>query len=778
MHLINNDLADLLGSVKTPGDFYAAGVCAMHAPLLRVKGVGPIALPLLAAQAEQLIAVAERAPYGRGEETLLDTQVRRSWQISAECVRIEGSRWQAALQSIVERAALGLGAGAGVVAELYKLLLYDEGGFFVPHRDTEKSPGMFGTLIVGLPSLHTGGELVVRHRGREVRLDLRCGDPSEVAFVAFYADCVHEVLPLTSGYRPVLIYNLLSKGRGRRKRPPAYDTQTAALTTLLQNWCAHQGEADQRPAKLVYPLAHAYTPAALSFEALKGADAAQALVLAAAARQSGCELHLALMQIEESGSAEYSGGYQPRGRRRYHDNDDDDGDGDGNSGNDDEFEIGEVFERGLTLSHWGRPDGSAASFGAFAFTDSEVCPGDALLDMEPDDQHFHEATGNEGASFERSYQRAALVLWPHQQRFRVLAQAGLSVTLPYLEALTARWEGSGAISGDALWQEAHEISHHLLRAWPPGTGAHDVEDRSQATRWIALLAVLARVNDAELIDDFIAGISAAGHYGQGDNAIIVRALRALPAKRACDLLQQVLRANADLRIGGCADLLVRASTVAAWLGLLQGAARSLLDALPGDPTRPLAAKDAWRRKALDAACLSHLLRSLCRIDSELAEQAVRHWLAWPKTYGLDSLIVPALRGLAEQPATRRHPAYQRLCAAAVQHLQARAAQALAAPADWRRDANLSCRCVHCNGLRQFLHSATEPSWRFKAKESDRDHVQQSIQQGRCDLDCTVERKGSPHLLVCAKNDASYAARVRQRKVDLEDLARLGERGKS
>ena len=49
MHLINNDLADLLGSVKTPGDFYAAGVCAMHSPLLRVKGVGPIALPLLAA---------------------------------------------------------------------------------------------------------------------------------------------------------------------------------------------------------------------------------------------------------------------------------------------------------------------------------------------------------------------------------------------------------------------------------------------------------------------------------------------------------------------------------------------------------------------------------------------------------------------------------------------------------------------------------------------------------------------------------------------------------
>jgi len=771
MPLINNDLADLLGSVKTPGDFHAAGVCAMHTPLLQVDGVGPIALPLLTAQAEQLIAVAERAPYGRGEQTLLDTDVRRTWQIAAERVSIEGPRWQTALQSIVERAASGLGAGAGVVAELYKLLIYDEGGFFMPHRDTEKSPGMFGTLIVGLPSLHTGGELVVRHRGREVRLDLRCGDPSEAAYVAFYSDCVHEVLPVTSGYRPVLVYNLLSKGRGRAPRPPAYDTQTAALTALLQAWCTDPGTADDRPAKLVYPLAHAYTPAALSLGTLKGADAAQAAVLATAARQSGCELHVALMQIEESGSAEYSGGYRPRGWRRYHDSDDD-ADGD-DSGNADEFEIGEVFERGLTLSHWGRPDGSAASFGAFAFTDHEVCPDDALLEMEPDEQHFHEATGNEGASFERSYQRAALVLWPQRQRLQVLARAGLGVTLPYLEALIGRWESAGATRDDARWREAHELGQHMLqilRAAPTGTGPFGDEARSEAAQWLALLV---RTCDSGLIDAFIEGISVAGNYGQGDNAVIIRALRVLPAQRACALLQQVLRANAELHLGGCANLLERASTVAEWRGLLIDAARGLLDALPGDPARAVAAKDAWRRQAPDAAGVSQLLRSLCRIDAALAEQAVHHWLAWPKTYGLDSVIVPALRGLADASATRRHPAYKRLCAAAVQHLQARAAQELAPPADWRRDANLACRCVHCTGLRQFLLSATEPGWRFKAKESDRDHVQLSIRQGRCDLDCTVERKGSPHVLVCTKNQARYEARVRQRKVDLEDLARLG-----
>ena len=38
---------------------------------------------LLPAQAAQLIAVAERAPYGRGGETLVDTAVRSSWQMLA-----------------------------------------------------------------------------------------------------------------------------------------------------------------------------------------------------------------------------------------------------------------------------------------------------------------------------------------------------------------------------------------------------------------------------------------------------------------------------------------------------------------------------------------------------------------------------------------------------------------------------------------------------------------------------------------------------------------------
>jgi predicted 2-oxoglutarate/Fe(II)-dependent dioxygenase YbiX len=158
-------------------------------------------LPLLPVQAEQLIATAERAPYGRGEETLTDPEVRRTWQISPDRVRLGGRHWSKTFDTIVARVAQGLGVTGKVEAQLYKLLIYDQGSFFVRHRDTEKVKGMFATLIVAVPSLSAGGELVVRHKEREARLDLRCEEPSDIAFAAFYADCVHEVLPVTAGYR-------------------------------------------------------------------------------------------------------------------------------------------------------------------------------------------------------------------------------------------------------------------------------------------------------------------------------------------------------------------------------------------------------------------------------------------------------------------------------------------------------------------------------------------------------------------------------------------------
>src|SRR3984893_871744 len=124
-------LAEVLGTVRRPGDFHACGAIEIPALRLEVDGFGVVALPLLPAPVKQLVATAERAPYGRGTDTVVDTDVRRTWQIGAERVRIGGKHGARTLDAILKRVSDGLGVSAPIAAELYKLLVYDQGSFFV-----------------------------------------------------------------------------------------------------------------------------------------------------------------------------------------------------------------------------------------------------------------------------------------------------------------------------------------------------------------------------------------------------------------------------------------------------------------------------------------------------------------------------------------------------------------------------------------------------------------------------------------------------------------------
>lgn len=762
MSTITIELAGLLNKVQRPGDFYATGTTEIFAPSLEVEGVGSIALPLLPVQAEQLVAVAEQAPYGRGEETLIDTGVRRTWQIDAAKIRIGGRNWPRTLDTIVERSAEGLGVTKPVVAELYKLLVYDQGSFFVSHRDTEKASGMFATLIIVLPSLYAGGELRVRHRDREVQLDLRCSEPSEVAFAAFYADCVHEVLPVASGCRLTLVYNLLlrpGKGKSRLPEPPNYETEQTALVDLLQQWAAaRESPDDDSPEKLIYPLQHAYTSAALAFDALKGADAAAASILVPAAEQADCDLHLALVSIEESGSAEYTGYYGSRRRRGRPDEEGED------------FEVGEIFDRVATLSEWRRPDDSQSELGKFPFEDDELCPPGAFDDLEPDEQHFHEATGNEGASFERTYRRAGLVLWPRGRRLAVLNQAGLSATLPYLGELAQRWVESGDGPDSTLWRQAHELAGHMLRTWSR-EGRHWRTDTQSSEA--KMLALLNRLRDAARIDAFLADLSATGEYSLGDNAALVEALGLLPPARVTGLIERIVAGNAGAALGACGDLLARCAVVARDAGRavdFRPAARALVEALPGDPAR--APQPDWRRPRVEPSFIVDLLTAVGQLDAGLADRAADHILAWPQTYGLDAVLVPAVLALTERAATRDGAAVRRLRAACLAHLRARIAEPLEPPRDWARASVLPCRCRHCSELSQFLADPNRKMWTFKAAAPDREHVEDSIKRAGSDLDRATDQRGRPYTLICTKNQASYERRAQQRKKDLAEAARL------
>ncbi len=748
MSSLTEDFADLVGGVRRPGGFSAGGLCDLLAPRLEVEGVGAVSLPLLPVQAEALIAVAKRAPFGRGDRTVVDTDVRRTWQIGPDRVRIEGQGWSRTLAEIVRRAADGLGVTDPVTAEFYKLLVYDDGSFFVGHRDTEKAPGMFATLVVVLPSTSAGGELVVRHEGRESRYDMRCPDPSQAAFATFYADCLHEVLPVTAGHRLTLVYNLLRAPAAAMPKAPDYTGERAGLAALLRGWA----EDETAPAKLVHPLEHAYTPAGLCFAELKGADAAKAATLLGATQDADCELHLALLSIEETGSADHTGGY-----RSWRDRGDDE--------DEDEFEVAEVHDRSEILSDWCRPDGGPAGLGPLPLEDGEVSPPDALDDMAPDDESFREATGNEGASFERSYSRAALVAWPRRRRVEVVNQGGLPATLPALSEMADRWAAEGGDRGSPLWAEAHELAGHMVATWPRGRG------------WAAppspeigsFLAALGRLGDVERVDAALADIVAAGLYAKGQAGDVLAALRLLPKGRAALLCEAIVAGNASGSFADAAEFLVEASTAFAAGDVdLRPAAHALLAAMPGDPARR--SEDLpWRRPhAPEPGTVVDLIMGLDRVDAASALAAAQTMLAWPATYDLDDVLVPASLKLGRIGG----PAADRLRGAALDHLDARIAVPLAPPGDWSRDGTLRCACPHCADLGRFLVDPARQSWSLKAVQHERSHVESTILTANSDLDCTTLRAGRPQTLVCTKNQASYGRRARQREGDLAARARL------
>lgn len=122
-----------LQSVKRPGSFAAGGKVQLPFPALQVNGIPEkIGLPINSFQVGKVVEKCSRAPFGRGEDTIVDTSVRCTWQLNPSQFSIGNRAWKKELMSLVSRVKTELGCDAtqDVSCELYKMLLYEPGGFF------------------------------------------------------------------------------------------------------------------------------------------------------------------------------------------------------------------------------------------------------------------------------------------------------------------------------------------------------------------------------------------------------------------------------------------------------------------------------------------------------------------------------------------------------------------------------------------------------------------------------------------------------------------------
>jgi hypothetical protein len=758
------ELSQLLQEIDRPGSFCVSGSAPVVLPGLEVEGLGPVGFPLTAGQANELKELCEQAPYGKGEETVVDTSVRRVWRLKPERFSLTNPDWTDFLRQTVRQVQKGLGLeGRKLESHLYELLLYEEGGFFLPHRDGEKQDRMVATLVVVLPSSFEGGELVVRHEGQEQTIDFGSGDDSRFRthFAAFYADCEHEIRPLRKGHRLCLVYNLTLKKGKKSITAPRHSGYVERLSRTLRDWAE---EGTQR--KLAITLEHQYTQEGLTWDALKGVDRARADVLLEAARQAGCQAHLALLTFHESGSAVDDGSSYGR-RRRWGYYEEEPG----------PHEMDEVFETSLTADHWSDGQGNRLPFGEIRVEEDELLDPDALRDVEPEED-YQGYTGNEGMTLDRWYRHAALFLWPDKRHFEVLCGAGSAHALESLKALVKRWQAAEKQNAAALRAECLDFAAAIIGTWEEQPYAPRSFGEEQAGP-CPLLPLLALLDNPGLVKAYLTQVLARDVSVEPGKALpevcrkhgwatFQRELEAVVGGTTVAALQRNIRLLEQI-------CLAKARPKEEWSELCRVLARAMLEALEAID-RETAAPD-WRVREVDrSAVLAGLARSLLASEQDdLLARLVAHALAKPEKYPLRQAHVAALTALKpwlDRNLKKPSAALSHWIARCCEQLEALTARAPQAPADFRRGAALSCHCPACSGLKRFLEDPHEQVYRYRAREDQRHHLEYSIRQGHCDLDLKTERRGSPYTLVCTKNTASYQAELYQFQQDQEHLRLL------
>ncbi|MSU36371.1 MAG: hypothetical protein EXS36_15000 [Pedosphaera sp.] len=221
--------------------------------------------------------------------------------------------------------------------------------------------------------------------------------------------------------------------------------------------------------KIAWLLEHQYSPDGLAFAALKSADLARTGVLLQAAERAECVAHLGIVHIEESGSAEPA--YAPRRYRRWRSDDD----AEEMKGAD--FEVVDICDSPRYVDHWRDAHDQPVGFGKIPLADNERLPAGALDGVPPDQQRLTEATGNEGASFERSYHRAAVVIWLRIHYADVLLQAGAGAVLPLLQQQLTPASRRALTSTEC--GVAAGLARRLVAGWPkPLEYSHLSEERA------------------------------------------------------------------------------------------------------------------------------------------------------------------------------------------------------------------------------------------------------------------------------------------------------------
>ena len=748
---VSEELLALLSGLDESLSFCSFGCAEPIYPGLEVKGLGVVALPVLPDQARALIEQARQAPFGRGEDTVVDTSVRRVWEIDAADVSFGNPRWDAYLTKICRQVLADFSIMEAVDAELYKLLIYEKDSFFLPHRDTEKQDGMFATLVITLPSVHSGGVLQVCHGDDVQTIDFSGSDALfQLQYAAFYSDCRHEVKPLEDGFRVSLVYNLSLADSKRKLHSPEHSREIEVVARLVaQIFC------DSSRKKIAIPLEHGYSQAEFSAHALKGRDRSRLAVLREAGAKVGCVVHLALMSYFQTGAVDESDFYY---NDEYDDEYEDEYDDDDVDETEEDLKFLEVFDERLTFEHWCDPDGKPLFFGEVPFDEDDILLDRDLKDF-PFTQEYEGYTGNAGATLDRWYRGGMVVLWNGNGFFDSVDQ---TIALP---ELARRTQFIGEENRDVLTS----ISGQIMDQWvTSGFRRRTVSLPLKMLEQLDLIGELAPVKRflSDILPRDFRGdegpqlVILCHHFGWQELAPHLRSLFQTDAHEDGEYLGPLANIFGDLCSGASSK---EQKALCAEFG------DDLMQTLKTYDAQALTRTPIGRNRSWNGF-LEPFLIGLHLLGANGLGGALAKYVASVSNPSiLREVLLPSIETLGKKLAQARFPAFDMLLSDAMRQLQELTRVEPQPPADWRREATMACDCGDCKELRRFLEAGGQKVGYFKMAQARRSHLENIIRNCRADVDCHTHAQGSPHTLVCTKNQNSFK---RVKTQYLEDLASL------
>jgi hypothetical protein len=744
---------------------------------LSVEGIGPVRFPVTPAKARKLIEFGQPARFGRGAETLTDPDVRDTWEIPK---RLVSAVWnEASLADILTavKEELGLPHQAELTVDLHSLLVYEPGQFFVTHQDSEKDDAMIGTLVLTLPSSYTGGELIV---GRDEELQAYQGSRGWLSVVAFYADCRHEVLPVKSGYRITLTYNLLL--HGDISRPEGDAGTIAEVASLLREHFAtpapryHGGQPTDVPKRLAYLLDHEYTPRALSWGRLKGADADRVSLLLAAANDAGCETILALADIRTQHGASDFDPYDYPSRWRQSDYGDEEDASDSALRN---LTIHGLIDTEVALTHWTGPDGATLEETSLSVAAGEVCASTPTDVLTPSDSQYEGNMGNYGNTLDRWYHRAAVVVWPRALAFANRAEPAPGWALEQLTAMASDGDVAGARAAAATLTPFWDTTVRSRRRPRDNGGISDLFGLAlRAGHAVADSASAMMLLRPFCVEDLtIAEVSSLleliTRYGQTWTTELL-ATWSDPDRRVWPYGgRERPRWIADWLPSVCArmDAAGGAGTVAAqhlvdqawqWsrtairsaLGWEKPSMREQQLTVLGEPLAAQLSAAAAIGAVSTVSTITHYVRkqgdSIVALEMSVLRATATRSPGKAARHGNAGCVV-----LADDCATR---------------LRSRLDRPFRAHDDWSIELPADgCACELCRALRRFLADPSRRALDWPLAEQGRTHVQSRIDGAELPVAHEIRRQGRPYTLVLTKTDELFTADLQRRSSATADL---------